>query len=146
MALTMTEVSQLYVSIFGRASEEEGNLFWQQETTLTSAASNMLTTTAAKDYFGTSLDTDQAFIEHIYLNTLGKTKIDDPTGIAFWVSALSNPANTRGFVISELIRAAQSASTAGNAQDQFNNRVSASYYYATTVKQNDITITAKLNK
>jgi hypothetical protein len=29
MALTKTQVSQLYVSIFGRASEGEGNTFWQ---------------------------------------------------------------------------------------------------------------------
>lgn len=144
MALTMTEVSQLYVSIFGRASEEEGNLFWQKEANFTNAAINMLSTNAAIAYFGTSLDSNQAFIEHIYLNTLGKTTTDDPSGIAFWVNAL-NLGNSRGFVISELIRATQNTSTAGNAQDQFNNRVTASNYYATVVQQNDMMITAQLN-
>lgn len=29
MALTKTQVSELYVAIFGRASEREGNKYWQ---------------------------------------------------------------------------------------------------------------------
>ena len=31
MALTKTQISKLYVAIFGRASEGEGNLYWQQQ-------------------------------------------------------------------------------------------------------------------
>lgn len=143
MALTMTEVSQLYVSIFGRASEEEGNLYWQESADMATAANTMLTTDAAATYFGTSLSTNQAFIEHIYLNTLGKTYAQDTTGVDGWVAYLST--HTRGETVNALIYAAQHSSNAGAAQDQFNNRVSASNYYATTVKQNDMVVTAKLN-
>lgn len=130
--LTQTQVSQLYISIFGRASEGEGNTFWQAEADQATAANAMLATSAAATYFGTSLDSDQAFVEHIYLNTLGKTLAQDPDGIAFWVNALAT--NSRGFVVAELIKSATDAATAGTAQDQFNNRVEVSNYMAATVQ------------
>ena len=77
-ALTQTQVSQLYVSIFGRASEGEGSEFWvARGKTMALTATEMLGSPAAIEYFGTSLNTDQAFIEHIYSNTLGKTLQDD---------------------------------------------------------------------
>lgn len=144
MALTMTEVSQLYVSIFGRASEEEGNTFWQSIGDMKMAANNMLATSAATTYFGTSLDSNQAFIEHIYLNTLGKTYAQDTEGVDYWVSALAS-GQTRGEVVATLVYATQQSINAGDAQNQFNNRVTASNYYATVVQQNDMTITAQLN-
>lgn len=138
MALTQTEVSQLYVSIFGRASEGAGNTYWQETgLDMQAAAKEMLATDAAATYFGTSLDTDQAFIEHIYLNTLGKTVADDATGIAFWVDALSN-GYTREFVVSELIDAAQDPKNAGAAQDQFNNKVAVSDYCADNIDAADV--------
>lgn len=134
MALTQTQISQLYVTVFGRSSEGAGNLFWQQtETSVESAATTMLATQASRDYFGSSLDSDQAFIEHIYANTLGKTIADDPEGIAFWVTALAN-GNSRGFIISELITAAQNPVNAGSAQDRFNNRVEVSNYVADKIE------------
>ncbi len=132
MALTQTQVSQLYVALFGRASEGEGNTFWQAEANQATAANAMLATSAASTYFGTSLNSNQAFVEHIYLNTLGKTATQDPDGIAFWVSALAT--NSRGFVVAELIKSATDVATAGAAQDQFNNRVEVSNYMAATVQ------------
>ncbi len=41
----------------------------------------MLTTDDAIEYFGDTLDDNQAFIELIYKNTLNKTYEDDPEGI-----------------------------------------------------------------
>ncbi len=74
MALTQSEVSSLYVAIFNRASEGAGNEYWQNDQPdMVSTANTMLETSDAKDYFGSSLDTNQAFIEHIYKNTLNKT-------------------------------------------------------------------------
>ncbi len=96
--LTRTQVSELYVTIFGRASEGEGNTYWQSQPDMATAAAAMLDTPAAKNYFGSSLDTDQAFIEHIYINTLNKTMANDPTGIAYWVGML-NAGSTRGEVV-----------------------------------------------
>lgn len=133
MALTKTQVSQLYVSTFGRASEGAGNTFWQtDQADMVTTANVMLNTDAAKEYFGTTLDNDQAFIEHIYLNTLGKTVADDPTGIAFWVGELAT--KSKGEVITALINAATATENAGNAQDQFNNKVAVSDFTADSIE------------
>ncbi len=128
MALTQTQVSELYVAIFNRASEGNGNTFWQGQADAASAATAMLATTDAAAYFGTSLDTDQAFIEHIYLNTFNKTPADDAAGIAFWVGQLAT--ESRGSVVAGIVAAATDAANAGAAQDQFNNRVATSNYTA----------------
>ena len=131
--LTQTQVSQLYVSIFGRASEGEGNIYWQtNQADMVSTANVMLGTDAAKDYFGTTMDDDQAFIEHIYENTLGKTIVDDPDGIAYWVADLVK-GKSRGEVIVSMINAAQEPINAGNAQDQFYNKVEISNYVADNI-------------
>ena len=73
MALTKTQVSRLYITLFGRASEGEGNAYWQTAGTdpdMASTADKMLQTEAATDFFGDSLNQDHAFIEHIYQNAL----------------------------------------------------------------------------
>ena len=137
MILTQTKISQLYVSIFGRASEGEGNSYWQTQGTISEVASKMLATDAAQTYFGTSLDSDQDFIEHIYLNTLGKTYAEDTAGVDYWVSQLT-AGTSRGDVVANLITAAQSAENAGAAQDQFNNKVAVSDYVADTIESAEV--------
>ena len=132
MALTQTQVSQLYVAILGRASEGSGNTFWQNEDNMVSAAEAMLNSEKAQDYFGESLNDSQDFIVHIYENTLGKTIEDDAEGIAYWVSELDG-GKSRAEVIAELIIAAQDPENAGDAQDQFNNKVLVSDYAASTL-------------
>jgi hypothetical protein len=130
MALTQTQVSQLYISIFNRASEGEGNSYWQATgKNMATTANTMLATADAKAYFGTSLDTNQAFIEHIYLNTLGKTYAQDTAGVDYWVGRLNN-GESKGDIIAALITAAQSTANAGDAQDAFNNKVAVSDYAA----------------
>ena len=107
-ALTKTQVSQLYIGVFGRASEGEGNSYWQTDTnstSMTATANVMLDTEAAKTYFGSTLDSNQLFIEHIYLNTLGKTFAEDPGGVNYWVFELDG-GKTKGEVIAALITAA----------------------------------------
>ena len=133
MALTQTQVSELYVAIFNRASEGEGNTYWIGTDLDSSAmADAMLATTDAQAYFGTSLDTNQAFVEHIYLNTLNKTVADDAEGIAYWVDLLDN-GTSKGDLVTGLIAAINNAENAGAAQDQFNNRVAVSNYAADNV-------------
>ena len=111
MALTKSQVSQLYVAIFNRASEGNGNTYWQTDaSSLTDAANKMLNTTDATTYFGTSLNSNQAFVEHIYLNTLNKTATDDATGIAYWVAEL-NAGKSRGEVVAALVTAVNDLST-----------------------------------
>jgi hypothetical protein len=141
--LSKTEVSQLYVSIFGRASEGEGNAYWKAHSDMTNAANSMLDTQAAKDYFGANLNTNQAFIEHIYLNTLNKTIADDVDGINYWVSML-NAGTTRGEAVATLVGAINDYAPDGPyydpddaatvaAYNQFSNRVTVSDYMADTV-------------
>ena len=133
MALTQTQVSQLYVSIFGRASEGEGNIYWQtNQPDMVSTANVMLNTDAAKAYFGDTLYDDQAFIEFIYENTLGKTYAEDPDGVDYWVAELAS-GKSKGEVVTALINAAIAPENAGAAQDQFNNRVEVSNYTANAI-------------
>ncbi|MEE4362332.1 MAG: DUF4214 domain-containing protein [Desulfotignum sp.] len=143
MALDQTQVSQLYVAIFNRASEGEGNTFWQTQPDMSSAAAAMLDTGDARAYFGASLDTNQAFIEHIYQNTLNKTIADDAGGIAFWTGLL-DAGQTRGAVVAELVGVIENYKPGGPSYDpddavtiaaynQFANRVTVSNYMADTV-------------
>ena len=130
MPFTQTTISEYYVAVFNRASEGEGNQFWQGfDGSASELVDAMLATQAAQDYFGTALDSNQAFVEHIYQNTLGKTLVDDPDGIAFWVGKLDG-GESRGSVVEQLVFAAQQPENAGAAQDQFNNRVAISDYAA----------------
>ena len=144
--LTKTQVSQLYVSIFGRASEGEGNSYWQSQPEKVTAASAMLDTDAAKDYFGANLNTNQAFIEHIYLNTLNKTISDDFDGISYWVNMLDTGIS-RGEAVASLIDAINDYAPDGPyynpddsatvaAYNQFTNRVEVSDYMADNVWDN----------
>jgi hypothetical protein len=139
MALTQTQVSELYVALFNRASEGEGNTYWQSGASASAVADEMLTLQVVQDYFGNALDSDQAFIEFIYQNTLNKTLADDPDGIAYWVGRLDAGAS-RGEIVAELVAAVESyadevaAGTADAATvrafNQFNNRVEVSNYTA----------------
>ena len=136
-SLTQTEVSQLYVAVFGRASEGDGNRYWQSDpasTSMTSTANIMLNTTPAMTYFGPTLDNPQAFIEHIYSNTLGKTYTEDPSGVDYWVQEL-NQGKTKGEVIAALIVAAQDPVNSGAAQDRFNNKVDVSDFCADKIAE-----------
>ena len=146
MALTQSEVSELYVSIFNRASEGAGNKLWQdQNLSMADTATQMLDTQVAKDYFGTSLDTNQAFIEHIYLNTLNKTLSDDSVGIANWVAELDTGRMTKGQVVAAMIDAINTYAPGGKNYDpsdaktvaayqQFENRVTVSDHMADTIE------------
>ena len=134
-ALTKTQVSQLYIGVFGRASEGEGNSYWQTDpssTSMTATANIMLNTAPAKTYFGSTLDSNQLFIEHIYANTLGKTFAEDPGGVNYWVLKLDGGIS-KGEVIAALITSAQDPVNAGAAQNRFNNKVTVSNHCADTI-------------
>lgn len=135
-SLSQTQVSQLYVSIFGRASEGDGNSYWQgRQLTMASTAMEMLNSPAAAAYFGDALNTDQAFVEHIYSNTLGKTVQDDPDGIAYWVGRLMSQEITRGGFAAQMAYVLANGDFTGDpeaiaAQARFNNRVEICNYTA----------------
>jgi len=141
--LPKSEVSQLYVSVFNRASEGEGNVYWQSQPDMATAAEVMLNTDAARDYFGANLNTSQAFIEHIYLNTLNKTIANDSAGIDYWVGELEK-GKSRGQVVATLVGVIKDYAPGGPfynpadaatvaAYNQFTNRVTVSDYMADTI-------------
>ncbi|WP_170000917.1 DUF4214 domain-containing protein [Campylobacter sp. RM16189] len=122
MALTKTQVSQLYVTLFGRASESSGSKFWQKtQPNMTEAATNMLNDESAKAFFGSSIDTNAKFVNHIYENVFGRAA--EAEGFNFWVSALEK-GNARGFIVSEMIKAAE------KNEPTFNAKVAVSDYLA----------------
>ncbi len=59
----------------------------------------MLKTDEAKAYWGSALNDNQAFIEHIYLNTFGMTYAEDPLGVDFWVTQLENGWTKAGVIV-----------------------------------------------
>jgi hypothetical protein len=134
-ANTKTDISMLYVSLLNRASEGEGNQYWQNTgLSMEATVDAMLATSDAQTYFGSSLDTNQAFVEHIYKNTLNKLPSDDPDGISYWVNLL-NSGTSRGTMVVSFVNAATDPVNAGEAQNQFNNRVALSNYMADTVEK-----------
>ena len=131
-SLTQTEVSQLYVCIFGRAAEGEGSLYWQTDpssTSLTVTANIMLNTPTAKAYFGDTMVNNFEFVKHIYLNTFGKTYTDDPTGINYWTMEL-DAGKSKGELIHAIITAVQDPVNNDSGQARFFNRVEVSNYCA----------------
>ena len=138
MAITTqmrTEISQLYVALFGRAPDGEGLGFWvnlrDQGRSLVDIANTMYATTPARTYFPTFL-TNQEIIGAFYTNVLGRTA--DSEGLAFWTAKLNAPGATPGSVIAEMINVV--ANYTGTNQDGkdsqalFNNRVQVAQYYA----------------
>lgn len=138
MAITKTQVSQLYVSIFGRASEGEGNTFWQTSETTTTAADGMFAQQVVLDYFNvtdfTSEENVRTVVETIYLNALGKVPADDVDGINFWVNSVIVDGDSIGKMAADLTFAATTLANAGPAQDTFNNKVSVSNSSADSIE------------
>lgn len=129
--LTQTQISQLYIAIFGRASEGEGNAYWRSEQDdMVQAANTMLATGACQEYFGDTLQDNLAFISFIYENTLGKTFEEDSNGIIYWASQLSY-GKSKGEVVTALINAVLDSQYTGNtAQNRFMNKVAVSNFTA----------------
>ena len=110
MSLTKSQISGLYVALFGRSSEGAGNEAWLKSANaknlnLSSVANLMLDTTASKEFFGKSLESNENFIKHIYATLLNKDENTDVGGKAGWINMLNNT-NDRGQVVSEILKAA----------------------------------------
>lgn len=137
MAITTamrTEVSQLYVALFGRAPDGDGLGFWvqlrDQGQTMAQLANTMYATTPARTYFPSFL-TNTEIISAFYTNVLGRTA--DADGLAFWTGKLNAAGATPGSVIAEMISVVANYSGTDAAgvisKDLFNNKVSVAQYY-----------------
>jgi Ca2+-binding RTX toxin-like protein len=137
MAITVqmrTEISQLYVALFGRAPDSEGLGFWvglrDAGQSLTQIANSMYATAPARDYYPLFL-TNQEIIASFYVNVLGRTA--DAEGLAFWTAKLNAAGATPGSVITQMIDVV--AHYAGTdpagliSQSLFNNKVEVAQFY-----------------
>ncbi len=132
--LSQEQISQLYVSIFGRASEGEGNIYWRSAAqNMSDVANIMLSTEPAKAYFGDKLYDNLEFIKFIYKNTLGKTYEEDPAGVDYWVSQLDQGVS-KGEVAASLINAAMDPQYKElPSQKRFINRVDVCNYASNVI-------------
>lgn len=138
MALTISEISQLYVVVYDRAAESEGANYWKnisesQNKGMAAIANDMLATPASQAYFA-GKDSNKDFVEHIYKNALGKDYSQDKAGIDYWVGQLAS--STRGDVVANIIYAALNSDFTGDAdaikaQNLLKNEVAISNYTAT---------------
>ena len=137
MAITVamrTEISQLYVALFGRAPDGDGLGFWvglrDQGQSLAQIANTMYQTTPARTYFPSFL-TNTEIISAFYTNVLGRAA--DADGLAFWTGKLNAAGATPGSVIAEMINVvANYAGTDAAGKDSqalFNNKVTVAQYY-----------------
>ena len=146
MAMTTTQVSQLYVTLFGRASEKEGNQYWATHyDNQFEAAKVMLTLDIVKDYFGDAWNDNKAFIESIYQNTLGKDPAQDQEGVNYWLNELNqllkqgkSLEEARAKVVVDLINAISQYENSDDpaakaAALRFKNKVAVSNYTAEKV-------------
>lgn len=109
MSITSNTVSALYATLFNRAPEGAGHVFWlnaanKQNLSVEQLAHQMLQTKASKDYFA-GKESNFEFINHIYKNLFNKTSADDPQGVRFWTDKLDKGIS-KATIVSELIKAA----------------------------------------
>lgn len=109
MAITVqmrTEVSQLYVAIFGRAPDGEGLGYWVQQLnagqSLIDVANTMYATAPARAYYPL-FQTNAEIVHSFYANVFGVT--NDAEGEAFWTAKL-NAGQSFGSVVTQVIAAA----------------------------------------
>ncbi|WP_169941593.1 hypothetical protein [Campylobacter sp. RM15925] len=143
--LTKSNVSSLYVSLFGRASESLGNQYWISQSankSMSQIADDMLATLAAKKYFGDTLNDNFKFINFIYENTLNKSYYEnnkgmevDKAGIEYWTELLNSNKYTKGEVSASMIQSIYDKKYENlNAAKLFKNKVMLSDKIADAVK------------
>lgn len=139
MAITVamrTQVSQLYVSLFGRAPDGEGLGFWVGQLdagkTMAQVAQDMYSVPAARAYYP-AYATNEEIVATFYQNVLGRAVGNDTEGQAFWVAEMNKPGATKGTVIAKLLDTVANY-TGTNADGVaskalFNNKVAVAQYY-----------------
>ena len=89
MAVSLKQISMLYIALFGRAPEGEGLSYWYQQAQangwdLGELAEAMYEAALQYPEYA-ELSKPFVLVTTIYENVLGKTYADDPEGINYWV-------------------------------------------------------------
>ena len=129
-----TQVSQLYVSLFGRAPDGEGLGYWVGQLaagkTMAQVAQDMFNVDAARAYYP-SWQTNDEIVAAFYVNVLGRTA--DAEGQAYWVGQMNAAGATKGSVITSLISAVVNYTgtdaAALKSKALFANKVEVAQYY-----------------
>jgi hypothetical protein len=128
-----TEISQLYVSLFGRAPDGEGLGFWvssySKGNTLANIAQSMYDTAPARAYYPL-FATPSEIVTTFYTNVLGRAP--DAEGLAFWVKEYSAAATQGAFfskLISNVVNYSGTDAAGLTSKSLFTNKVSVAQYY-----------------
>ena len=153
-----TQVTQLYVSLFGRAPEADGLGYWVQQLnagkSFQSIAQDMFNVAPARVYYPSYL-TNEEIVAKFYVNVLGRTP--DAGGLAYWTGRLNTESTTGtaasksiavGTVITEMLTAVVSYTgtdaAALQSQSLLNNKVAVGMHYAVDLGGNDIAFASTL--
>ena len=100
-------IARAYLGLLGRVPELAGLDHWRQQLganpSLSEAAEALHGGLAALHAMPATYD-NASFVEALYMHLLGKMSEDDPSGIAYWASALAN--TSRGVVLEQALQAA----------------------------------------
>jgi hypothetical protein len=128
-----TEISQLYVSLFGRAPDGEGLGFWvssySKGNSLANIAQSMYETAPARAYYPL-FATSSEIVTTFYTNVLGRAP--DAEGLAFWVKEYSAAATPGAFfskLISNVVNYNGTDAAGLTSKSLFTNKVSVAQYY-----------------
>lgn len=159
MAITAamrTQVTELYVSLFGRAPERDGLAFWVGKldagATYAQIAQQMFDVEPARAYYPAS-STKGELVAKFYSNVLGRA--GDAEGVAFWTGKFDAAGKvTVGDVFAQIIAAVKGYTgtdqAALDSKALFLNKVAVGEYYGFTLNSNDVagatTILANVTK
>jgi hypothetical protein len=135
-------VSELYISLFGRAPDLTGLGYWAHEVatrSLQAVAQSMFSVDAARDYYPAGAPASQT-IDSFYVNVLGRHA--DQTGLQYWSAELqaTNAGTTIVDIINAVIGYTGQDQAALISQSLFSNKVAVAEYYAVMLQANDISV------
>ncbi|OCR92305.1 DUF4214 domain-containing protein, partial [Campylobacter fetus] len=139
--ITKSEVSELFIVLFGRPTEGEGNAYWVNESSangwgMIETSKAILDLDITKSFLGETLNSNEAFVKHLFKNAVNLTEFTSDAqkaGLKYWVDLLDNGTVSKADLVGHFVNAAKDASNAGANQDLFNNKIALSDYVANTI-------------
>ncbi|QQF51312.1 DUF4214 domain-containing protein [Campylobacter fetus subsp. venerealis] len=139
--ISKSEVSELFIVLFGRPTEGEGNTYWVNESSangwgMIETSNAILNLDITKSFLGETLNNNESFVKHLFKNAVNLTEFvsdEQKAGLKYWVDLLDNGALSKADLVGHFVNAAKDPSNAGANQDLFNNKVTVSNYVADTI-------------
>ncbi|QYA61101.1 S-layer protein [Campylobacter fetus subsp. fetus] len=139
--ISKSEVSELFIVLFGRPTEGEGNTYWVNESSangwgMIETSNAILNLDITKSFLGETLNNNESFVKHLFKNAVNLTEFvsdEQKAGLKYWVDLLDNGTVSKADLVGHFVNAAKDPSNAGANQDLFNNKVIVSNYVADTI-------------